>query len=36
MFRRYNRLASSLDGDSRVEAEAMLDAIVSLREKHLS
>ena len=35
MFRRYNRLASSLDGDARIEAEGMLDLIVQMREKHL-
>jgi hypothetical protein len=34
MFRRYNRLASSLDGDSRIEAEHMLDLIVQMREKY--
>ena len=35
MFRRYNRLASSLDGADRIEAEQMLDLIVQLREKYL-
>lgn len=35
MFRRYNGLASSLDPASRTEAEAMLDLIVQMREKHL-
>ncbi len=35
MFRRYNRLASSLDSASRIEAEAVLDQIVQMREKHL-
>lgn len=34
LFRRYNRTASSLDAKLRHEAEAMLDAIVQVREKH--
>lgn len=34
LFRRYNRSASSLDAKIRAEAEKMLDAIVSVREKH--
>lgn len=36
MFRRFNRLASSLDSESRSEAEYMLDLIVEMREKHLN
>ena len=34
LFRRYNRSASSLDAKIRAEADRMLDAIVSVREKH--
>lgn len=34
LFRRYNRSASSLDAKVRAEADKMLDAIVSVREKH--
>lgn len=34
LYRRYNRGASSLDAKMRVESEAMLDAIVEVREKH--
>lgn len=34
LFRRYNRSASSLDAKIRAEAEKMLDAIVTVREKH--
>ncbi|MGV3662691.1 MAG: hypothetical protein ACO1TE_21080 [Prosthecobacter sp.] len=34
LFRRYNRSASSLDARIRSEADKMLDAIVSVREKH--
>ncbi|HEY1051965.1 MAG TPA: hypothetical protein VGE39_19475 [Prosthecobacter sp.] len=34
LFRRYNRSASSLDAKIRSEADRMLDAIVSVREKH--
>lgn len=34
LFRRYNRSASSLDAKTRAEADAMLDAIVQMREKH--
>ncbi len=34
LFRRYNRSASSLDAKIRAEADKMLDAIVSVREKH--
>ena len=34
LYRRYNRAASSLDNATRTEADAMLDAIVAVREKH--
>ena len=34
MYRRYNRAASSLDNNTRSEADSMLDAIVAVREKH--
>ena len=34
LYRRYNRAASSLNAATRAEAERMLDAIVSVREKH--
>lgn len=34
LYRRYNRGASSLDAKVRSEADAMLDAIVEVREKH--
>ena len=34
LYRRYNRGASSLDAKVRSEADAMLDAIVDVREKH--
>jgi hypothetical protein len=34
LYRRYNRAASSLDNSTRGEADAMLDAIVAVREKH--
>ena len=34
LYRRYNRAASSLDNTTRLEADAMLDAIVSVREKN--
>lgn len=34
LYRRYNRSASSLDPTVRSEADAMLDAIVRVREKH--
>ncbi|MEN3943102.1 hypothetical protein WJU23_17525 [Prosthecobacter sp. SYSU 5D2] len=34
LYRRYNRSASSLDPKIRGEADAMLDAIVRVREKH--
>lgn len=34
LYRRYNRSASSLDPKTRSEADAMLDAIVRVREKH--
>ncbi len=34
LYRRYNRSASSLDPKIRGEADAMLDAIVKVREKH--
>lgn len=34
LYRRYNRSASSLDPKIRSEADAMLDAIVRVREKH--
>jgi hypothetical protein len=33
LYRRYNRAASSLDAKTRQEADAMLDAIVGVREK---
>ena len=33
LYRRYNRAASSLDTKTRAEADAMLDAIVHIREK---
>lgn len=33
LYRRYNRGASSLDQKVRAEADAMLDAIVTVREK---
>jgi len=33
LYRRYNRAASSLDAKTRAEADSMLDAIVSIREK---
>lgn len=35
LFRRHNRLASSLDGAARDEADHMLDVIVRMREKYL-
>ncbi|MDB6120990.1 MAG: hypothetical protein JWO08_4771 [Verrucomicrobiaceae bacterium] len=34
MYRRYNRAASSLDNNTRSEADSMLEAIVAVREKH--
>ena len=34
LYRRYNRAASSLDNQTRAEADSMLDAIVAVREKH--
>ena len=34
LYRRFNRSASSLDATTRLEADAMLDAIVAVREKH--
>ncbi len=34
LYRRYNRAASSLDNNTRAEADSMLDAIVTVREKH--
>lgn len=34
LYRRFNRSASSLDPKVRDEAEKMLTAIVSVREKH--
>ena len=34
LYKRYNRAASSLDVKLRSESETMLDAIVTLREKH--
>jgi hypothetical protein len=34
LFRRYNRSASSLDAQTRSEADRMLNAIVQMREKH--
>ncbi len=33
LYRRHNRAASSLDAKTREEADAMLDAIVQIREK---
>lgn len=33
LYRRHNRAASSLDNKTRTEADAMLDAIVAVREK---
>ena len=33
LYRRFNRSASSLDAKTRGEADAMLDAIVTVREK---
>ena len=35
LFRRHNRLASSMDLDARQEAEYTLDVIVQMREKYL-
>jgi hypothetical protein len=35
LYRRFNRAASSLDAKTRNEAEKMLDAIVTVREKYL-
>jgi hypothetical protein len=35
LFRRHNRAAASLDQKLREEAEIMLDAIVSIRERYL-
>ena len=35
LFRRHNRAAASLDEKLREEAEVMLDAIVSVRERYL-
>jgi hypothetical protein len=35
LYRRYNRSASSLDAQTRSEADKMLDAIVAVREKHI-
>lgn len=34
LYRRFNRAASSLDAKTRKEADDMLDAIVTVREKH--
>jgi hypothetical protein len=34
LYRRYNRAASSLDAQTRQEADIMLDVIVQVREKH--
>ena len=34
LYARFNRAASSLDEKTRKEADAMLDAIVTVREKH--
>lgn len=33
LYKRYNRATSSLDAEMRTEAEAMLDAIVVVRDK---
>ena len=33
LYKRYNRATSSLDAELRTEAEAMLDAVVVVREK---
>lgn len=35
LFRRHNRMASSLDEERRKEAETMLDAIVVCRQKYV-
>ena len=35
LFRRHNRAGASLDEKLREEAEVMLDAIVSVRERYL-
>lgn len=35
LFRRHNRMASSLDEERRTEAESMLDAIVICRQKYV-
>lgn len=35
LYRRHNRAASSLDAKMREEAEAMLEAIASVKEKYL-
>jgi hypothetical protein len=34
LYKRYNRAASSLNAKTREEADAMLNAIVEVREKH--
>lgn len=34
LYKRYNRAASSLNAQTREEADAMLNAIVEVREKH--
>jgi hypothetical protein len=34
LYRRFNQAASSLNTKTRAEAEQMLDAIVTVREKH--
>lgn len=34
LYKRYNRAASSLNAQTRSEADAMLNAIVEVREKH--
>ena len=35
LFRRHNRMASSLDEERRTEAETMLEAIVICRQKYV-
>ena len=36
LYRRHNRAASSLDAKMREEAEIMLEAIATIKEKYLS
>jgi|GEM_PF-1376303 len=35
LYRRHNRAASSLDEDKRIESNAMLDAIVEVRQRYI-